>query len=787
MSDRDSSGSIQLEVELPQMREENDDVSHHSATISIDSHNIETERELQRSRASISSNELKGALGGIGSVNDVLENTPVDPSRGGLNRAQSSKLLKAQSTKGSIATEPTIEVENENSTAGGEDNGVGESVPKAKPKQVSFAKKFEKAVSNFLHIPLMKSKISAFQGPHAVKNTGEWNPETLATAMVQKGKETKEKEKEEKDSKEPVVNRTYSQIYESSAEEHYLIDSQGTFWSFWKRFIIVAVFLQCNILPFMAAFPPINSRNYSIFPLTVSYACDLIYMLHIYLRFRTPLPDAIRGTITKDRELTVKRYKESDLCLDICAIFPFDLIAIFVGGRNFIPFLKLNRLLKIVDIYAYFGEEEDDLEKRLEITRGKKFSVLIEIMIMWVACVWFFVSCPYDPTISGQPPGLVCDEKGWAYQAGIANETRARQFIKSIYFSITTMTAVGYGDIVPQSVKEEILASFTMIMGVLTFSFVLATIASTISNTDVHRTAFRHQVSIINQYLTTQNTPPELIQLINDYYTHRWKYCKGVGNDVYAKLPISLQEEIALQKNKEKLKKVDLFEKCNDMFLRKVSHKLDSVTFSPGDTIILKGELGKEMFFIDEGYADVLGGDDSVLATLGPGTFFGEIAVLFAIARTATVKAATHCEVMVLTKKSLQECMAGQQELADHIHAIAEVRFEEIMSQRMNNCSEKERSVIPSQLRQNFLLSEMERIQAELETLKGDERSFLSFSFDGVSSRKASLNIPISDRKTSGSLKPEGCNYVDSKTPKIEESPATQEEAFNLQQTSSQQ
>jgi len=74
--------------------------------------------------------------------------------------------------------------------------------------------------------------------------------------------------------------------------------------------------------------------------------------------------------------------------------------------------------------------------------------------------------------------------------------------------------------------------------------------------------------------------------------------------------------------------------------------------FDKGDVIIREGDPGREMYIIKSGSVDVIKSDgdiEIILATLSRGDFFGEMAILENIYRTATVKASETSRLIVLT------------------------------------------------------------------------------------------------------------------------------------------
>ena len=86
------------------------------------------------------------------------------------------------------------------------------------------------------------------------------------------------------------------------------------------------------------------------------------------------------------------------------------------------------------------------------------------------------------------------------------------------------------------------------------------------------------------------------------------------------------------------------------MFLASLIMALKPVVFQPGDLVIRKGEIGRELYLISRGEVEVIDGSGNVVATLGEGNFFGEISLLTSAPRNATVRAKSYCDFFVLDK-----------------------------------------------------------------------------------------------------------------------------------------
>lgn len=126
------------------------------------------------------------------------------------------------------------------------------------------------------------------------------------------------------------------------------------------------------------------------------------------------------------------------------------------------------------------------------------------------------------------------------------------------------------------------------------------------------------------------------------------------------------------------LSNIWLFSACSQRELTKLRKAFSEVTVEKGRELCREGEPGTEFFVILSGTVDVIRNNKKV-NSLGPGQFFGELALLDHRPRTATVRAATDLTVLVLgvrefngllqqvptlTKKLLQ-ALAGRLRAAD--------------------------------------------------------------------------------------------------------------------------
>jgi CRP/FNR family transcriptional regulator, cyclic AMP receptor protein len=101
------------------------------------------------------------------------------------------------------------------------------------------------------------------------------------------------------------------------------------------------------------------------------------------------------------------------------------------------------------------------------------------------------------------------------------------------------------------------------------------------------------------------------------------------------------------------LKEVPFFKSLGKKELRAVAQQTDELDVKPGKELATEGDFGHEFFVIRSGTAEVVKNGEHI-RDLGPGDFFGEIALLEEERRTATVRATSPMSVIVMTRQSFR-------------------------------------------------------------------------------------------------------------------------------------
>ena len=246
---------------------------------------------------------------------------------------------------------------------------------------------------------------------------------------------------------------------------------------------------------------------------------------------------------------------------------------------------------------------------------------------------------------------------GWLVLGGDSGTIDPRmRLVRAIYWAIATLATVGYGDIVAHTIPQMLYACCIMVSGVAFFGYILSNIATLMLRLDAakqHQEEMRDRVEYFMHYHTV---PPALRQRVRAYFKYLWSSRHGYDDvEVFESLPRNLRADLALHLHRDLLAKVPVLKDASPEVIRDLVITLRPMVCVPGDIVCRKGAPGDEMYFIVHGEIEVVDENNSVLARLHDGDFFGEMALLTDNPRNATARTATFCDLYVLDRKSFKQ------------------------------------------------------------------------------------------------------------------------------------
>ena len=423
-------------------------------------------------------------------------------------------------------------------------------------------------------------------------------------------------------------------------------ESRGKF--FWDICVLISALYVSIEVPVAIVYRLQTSSVISF----LNWVVTFIYLLDIVVNFRTSFQS--EGKFIRDPQEIARRYLRSWFWIDLVAAFP---LSAFLTGKSIagiyrmVKLLRLSRLLKLMRI--------TETLRKIGGSKVNPAILRLVLLVFWVLLAAHIVACGWI-FISGNPDGL----------------DPVTLYIRAFYWTITTLTTIGYGDITPGSNNEMIYVIFIEMLGAGMYGLIIGNIANLIANIDVAKTQYREKMETVNTFLKYRNIPHDLQRKINDYYNYLWETRRGYDEAVVIQdLPEPLRISVSLYLNQDIIEKVPIFEQASPEFIKEVIMHLKPLVFTPGDYIVTAGELGDEMYFISKGSVDVVSPDGTIVyATLTTGQFFGEMALILSTPRTASIVAKEYCDIYSLDKPTFERILSRYPDFAKVIRELAAKR-----------------------------------------------------------------------------------------------------------------
>ncbi len=186
---------------------------------------------------------------------------------------------------------------------------------------------------------------------------------------------------------------------------------------------------------------------------------------------------------------------------------------------------------------------------------------------------------------------------------------------EALWWAVVTIGTIGYGDVVPITPLGKIIATGTIFFGLIMIALPVGIIA----------TAFSEQI-------------------------HRRDFIVTWG--MIARVP--------------------LFAELDAAEIADIMQLLRAQLVQPGEVIVREGETAHSMYFIAAGEVEVMLKKERV--RLGVGQFFGEVAVLRRVRRSATAVALTRTSLLVLAAQDLHSLMSRDPRIATRIKDVVDKR-----------------------------------------------------------------------------------------------------------------
>ncbi|XP_078350361.1 voltage-gated delayed rectifier potassium channel KCNH5-like isoform X3 [Oculina patagonica] len=437
----------------------------------------------------------------------------------------------------------------------------------------------------------------------------------------------------------------------------------------WDWVILFLTLYTTISVPFLVCFA-FEHTAVSILDLLV----DWMFLADIALNFHTTYVGK-DGEVIDDLKMIRWNYIRSWFFLDLVSSLPYGVLAFITkdsetNATTLLGFLKVFRLLRL-------GRVARKIDKYLEYGASTFFLLMLSFCLVahWMACIFYLIATGYDNyehhgwlQVLGRTVG-----RPYKYINGTdevdpeTGPTIASKYVSALYYTLTSLTTIGFGNIAPNTTAEKMFGCITMLLGAILFSLIFGQVSAILNQAQKNTAKYHSIIDNMKQFSKLYKLPTALATRTIDFFMSTWAMNKGIDTDEVLKYcPKDLQADICVHLNRIILENNPAFRDANTGVKRAIARNFWITHVAPGDRIIHHGESLDVLYFIARGSLEVKQGE-TVVGLLGENDVFGDnICHEPTVGQSAVdVIALTYCDLHWISRDALIEVLEFYPEFAN--------------------------------------------------------------------------------------------------------------------------
>ncbi|XP_028896285.1 potassium voltage-gated channel protein eag isoform X1 [Zeugodacus cucurbitae] len=437
------------------------------------------------------------------------------------------------------------------------------------------------------------------------------------------------------------------------------------FKAIWDWVILCLTFYTAIMVPYNVAFKNKTSEDVSL--LVVDSIVDVIFFIDIVLNFHTTFVGP-GGEVVSDPKVIRMNYLKSWFIIDLLSCLPYDVFNAFDrdedGIGSLFSALKVVRLLRL-------GRVVRKLDRYLEYGAAMLILLLCFYMLVahWLACIWYSIGrsdadngIQYSwlwklANVTQSPYSYI-----WSNDTGpelINGPSRKSMYVTALYFTMTCMTSVGFGNVAAETDNEKVFTICMMIIAALLYATIFGHVTTIIQQMTSATAKYHDMLNNVREFMKLHEVPKALSERVMDYVVSTWAMTKGLDTEkVLNYCPKDMKADICVHLNRKVFNEHPAFRLASDGCLRALAMHFMMSHSAPGDLLYHTGESIDSLCFIVTGSLEVIQ-DDEVVAILGKGDVFGDqFWKDSAVGQSAAnVRALTYCDLHAIKRDKLLEVL----------------------------------------------------------------------------------------------------------------------------------
>ncbi|OMJ65665.1 hypothetical protein SteCoe_37823 [Stentor coeruleus] len=354
-----------------------------------------------------------------------------------------------------------------------------------------------------------------------------------------------------------------------------------------------------------------------------------------------------------DRKLILRKFFRLNNLFNLFAAVPFGLYVYVIKLKNLPQIFHLRFVPKLIQLVRLFEKIKNFLFLKIVdifIIRNKviahfaKIFVVIALCLHLVSCI-FYVSARIDDF----------NPDTWVSRNGLKNAEASDKYLASIYWAITTLATIGYGDITPYTAIEKATGMIWMIIGVYIISYTVGQFASFYSSLNDEDKKVTEQLLLAEELAKFAYIPTKVIKQIKLCIKRSSiAICTCKIEKILNEIPSDLRYDIAKNIYKDAIQKFPFFMSKDKNFINYIVFKLEYIEITSEKTLWVPEEFSEGIYFIIEGRIKFLHKKMLFIVT-NSGQYIGDIEIFLKTSRKFTVETCEHCKLFKINQECLMD------------------------------------------------------------------------------------------------------------------------------------
>ncbi|XP_055812681.1 potassium channel AKT1-like [Solanum dulcamara] len=420
---------------------------------------------------------------------------------------------------------------------------------------------------------------------------------------------------------------------------HYIISPSNPHYKAWHVFLVLLVFYTAWASPFQFGFLERPQGLIAILDNIV----NCFFAMDIILTFFVAYLDKSTNTMIDDPKHIALRYTKSRFIFDFISTIPFEALPHILQSYGYLSMLRLWRLRRVS---AMFVRMEKNSNFNYFGVRVLRLICVTLFAVHSAGCFYYFLAARNKDT-----------SKTWLSLGNLNDRSIWDLYIMSLYWSITTLTTTGYGDLHAVATEEMICTMVYMLFNLGLTAYLIGNMTNLVVHGTSKTQKFRDAIQAASSFAQRNKLPVRLEEQMLDHLSlmHRTDSEGLQQQETLETLPNAIRSAISHHLFYSLVDKAYLFHGVSNDLLFQLVSEMKAEYFPPKEDVILQNEASTDLYILVNGAVDLIShrnGMDQVVGELKAGDVCGEVGVLCCNPQLFTVRTKRISQLLRLDRTS---------------------------------------------------------------------------------------------------------------------------------------